>query len=172
PDQHGAVGAGGMFRVLCRDNADDTPELRISHRVVDPHDRAAADALREGRIAEALAELEAGGHLHVVTDEVDLYLDLLQRWWQSRQAGVEHPMVDRRNHTRWQLNRLAHCLLQVTGDVAEDEVVAANDRRFSVGDHVVARRGDRDLHPSGQSKNYVRNGATGTVVAVRKHRND
>ncbi len=171
PDQHGAVGAGGMFRVVCEESSEDTPELRSSHRVENPHDRAAADALRDGRVADALAELEAAGHLHVVTDEIDLYLDLLQRWWQSRQDGTEHPMVDRRNHTRRQLNRLAHRLLQITGEVGTDEIVAANDRRFSVGDQVVARKGDRTLHVASRPKDYVRNGATGWVVAIRKHRN-
>ncbi len=170
PAQHGAVRAGGLFGVLCADG-DETPELRTSHRVVSPHDRAAADALREGRIADALAELEAAGHLHVVADEVDLYLDLLQRWWQSRVDGAEHPMVDRRNHTRWQLNRLAHRLLQISGDVGTEEIVAAHDGRFSVGDRVVARRGDRALHPPGRPRDYVRNGATGAVVAIRSYQN-
>lgn len=170
PDQHGAVGAGGMFRVLCQDDAE-TPELRISHRVSDPNDRAAADAMREGRIADALAALQAAGHLHIVTDEIDLYLDLLQRWWTARRSGSEHPMVDRRNHTRWQLNRLAHRLLQVTGDVGAEEMVASRGRRFSVGDRVVARIGDRSLHPTGRPGDYVRNGTTGTVVAMSKHRN-
>ncbi len=172
PAQHGAVGAGGMFGVLCADPGASTPELRTSHRVADPRDRAAADALREGRISEALAALEAAGHLHVVSDEVDLYLDLLQRWWSARQDGDEHPMVDRRNRTRWQLNRLAHRLLQVTGDVGREEVLAARERRFSVGDRVVARIGDRGLYPPGRPADYVRNGATGTVLALRKHRND
>ncbi len=171
PAQHGAVGAGGMFRVLCQDGEAQTPELRTSHRVLDPHDRAAADALREGRIGDALAALEAAGHLHVVRDEVDLHLDLLDRWWKARLDGREHPMVDRRNHTRRQLNRLAHRLLQVTGDVGTEEIVAAHDRRFSVGDRVVARRGDRTLHPSGRPREYVRNGANGTVVAVNTQRN-
>ncbi|HVB92038.1 MAG TPA: AAA family ATPase, partial [Acidimicrobiales bacterium] len=171
PAQHGAVCAGGMFKVLCEDPGGDTPELRRSHRVLDPHDRAAADALRDGRIADALSALEAAGHLHVVTDEVELYLDLLERWWTSRQAGDEHPMVDRRNHTRAQLNRLAHHLLQVTGEIGSEEVAAARDRRFSVGDRVVARRGDRSLYPQGHPADYVRNGARGTVVDIRRHRN-
>lgn len=172
PAQHGAVGAGGMFGVLCGDPEGNTPELRRSHRVLDPHDRAAADALRDGRIGDALGELKAAGHLHVVTDEVELYLDLLERWWASRQAGDEHPMVDRRNHTRAQLNRLAHHLLQVTGEVGSEEVAAARDRRFSVGDRVVARRGDRNLYPQGHPSDYVRNGAKGTVVDIRRHPND
>jgi conjugative relaxase-like TrwC/TraI family protein len=171
PAQHGSVGAGGMFGVLCRAGADHTPELRTSHRVEDAADRDAADALRDGRIADALAALDAAGHLHVVADEVEVFLDLLDRWWRSRQAGHEHPMVDRRNHTRWQLNRLAHRLLQVTGEVGAEEVVAAHDRRFSVGDRVVARKGDRSLHPPDRPRDYVRNGATGTVVAIRQYRN-
>lgn len=171
PDQHGAVGAGGMFRVLCQDAPEHTPELRTSHRVANPHDRAAADALRDGRVADALAELEAAGHLHMVTDEIDLYLDLLDRWWQSRRDGAEHPMVDRRNHTRWQLNRLAHRLLQHTGEVGADEIAAAHDRRFAVGDRVVARRGDRTLHPARRPHDYVRNGALGTITAVRPRKN-
>lgn len=171
PAQHGSVAAGGMFSVLCRAGAEHTPELRTSHRVEDPADREAADALRDGRVADALARLDAAGHLHVVADEVELFLDLLERWWRSRQAGQEHPMVDRRNHTRWQLNRLAHRLLQATGEVGAEEVVAAHDRRFSVGDRVVARKGDRSLHPPERPQDNVRNGATGTVVAIRKHRN-
>jgi len=170
PAQHGAVGAGGMFRVLCQEGDSRTPELRTSHRVLDPHDRAAADALREGRIADALAALDVAGHLHVVRDEVDLHLDLLDRWWKARQDGSDHPMVDRRNRTRHQLNRLAHRLLQVTGEVGTDEIVASHDRRFSVGDRVVARSGDRTLHPSGRPGDYVRNGANGTVVRLSKHR--
>ena len=161
-----------MFGVLCADDRAHTPELQTSHRVVNPRDRAAAEALREGRIADALAELEAAGHLHVVSDEVDLYLDLLERWWLARRDGDEHPMVDRRNRTRWQLNRLAHRLLQVTGDVGREEIVAARDRRFSVGDRVVARVGERALHPAGRPADYVRNGATGTVTAIIKRRND
>ncbi len=172
PAQHGAVGAGGMFSVLCRDASAQTPELQTSHRVVDVHDRAAADALRDGRIAEALAELQAAGHLHVVSDEIDLYVDLLDRWWLARQNGDEHPMVDRRNRTRWQLNRLAHRLLQATGEVGQQEIAASRERRFSVGDRVVARIGDRTLFPTGHPADYVRNGATGTVVALRKQRND
>lgn len=165
PAQHGAVAAGGMFSVLCDEGAQ-TPELRTSHRVSDPHDRAAADALRDGRIADALGELDAAGHLHVVTNEVDLYLHLLERWWDSRQAGAEHPMVDRRNHTRHQLNRLAHRLLRLAGEVGSDEIVGADGRCFSVGDRVVARVGDRSLHPPGRQRDYVRNGATGVVVAL------
>jgi ATP-dependent exoDNAse (exonuclease V) alpha subunit len=67
---------------------------------------------------------------------------------------------------RRQLNRLAHQLLQATGQISRDEIPAAGDRAFSVGDRVIARTPDRDLHPPRQPDAYVRNGALGTVLAL------
>ena len=166
PAQHGAVEAGGMFRVLCQRHPAHTPQLTVTHRVQDPHDRAAADALRAGDIAAALDHLDTAGHLHIVDDELDFYRQALGRWWAAHQAGLEHPIVDRRNTVRRQLNRLAHRLLQATGEISRDEIPASGDRRFSVGDRVIARAPDRDLHPPGQPDAYVRNGALGTVLAL------
>jgi ATP-dependent exoDNAse (exonuclease V) alpha subunit len=37
PAQHGAVEAGGMFRVLCQHHPTHTPQLTVTHRVRDPH---------------------------------------------------------------------------------------------------------------------------------------
>jgi ATP-dependent exoDNAse (exonuclease V) alpha subunit len=136
------------------------------HRVQDPHDRAAADALRASDIATALDHLDAAGHLHLVDDELDFYRQALTRWWAARQAGREHPIVDRRNSVRRQFNRLAHRLLQATGQISRNEMPASGDRRFSVGDRVIARTPNRDLHPPGQPDAYVRNGALGTVLAL------
>ena len=166
PAQHGAVQAGGMFRVLCQHHPTHTPQLTVTHRVQDPRDRAAADALRAGDIAAALDHLDTAGHLHIVDNEVDFYRQALARWWAAHQAGREHPIVDRRNTVRRQLNRLAHRLLQTTGQISRDEIPATGDRRFSVGDRVIARNPDRDLHPPGQPDAYVRNGALGTVLAL------
>jgi conjugative relaxase-like TrwC/TraI family protein len=166
PAQHGAIAAGGMFRVLCERHRRHTPELTATHRVQDPHDRAAAEALRAGHIDQALDHLAAAGHLHVVGDDLAMYRQVLARWWDSHRAGLEHPMVDRRNSTRRQLNRLAHLLRQVHGAIGTDEIVATGDRRFSVGDRVTARAPNRDLYPPGDRAAYVRNGALGTVTAV------
>ncbi|QYG95782.1 relaxase domain-containing protein (plasmid) [Iamia sp. SCSIO 61187] len=167
PAQHGAVPAGGMFRVLCERHPPTTPELRTTHRVRHPDDRAAAEALRDGRIGEALDHLEAAGHLHIASDDLAMYRQILGRWWDAHQAGLAHPMVDRRNATRRQLNRLAHHLLRAHGQVAVDEVPASDDRRFSIGDRVTARAPDRSLHVPGDRRAYVRNGALGTITATR-----
>jgi conjugative relaxase-like TrwC/TraI family protein len=170
PAQHGAIAAGGMFRVLCERHRRHTPELTITHRVRDSHDRAAAEALRAGRIDQALDHLAAAAHLHIVGDDLAMYRQVLARWWDSHRSGLDHPMVDRRNNTRRQLNRLAHLLRQVHGEIDTDEIIASSERRFSVGDRVTARAPNRDLHPPGDRTAYVRNGALGTVTGIQRHK--
>jgi ATP-dependent exoDNAse (exonuclease V) alpha subunit len=93
---------------------------------------------------------------------------MLSRWRDAHLRGDDHPMVDRRNVTRHRLNRLAHTVLRANGEVGEAELVASGDRRFSVGDRVAARRPARDLHPDGNRKAYVRNGAQGTVTSLHE----
>jgi hypothetical protein len=166
PAQHGAIAAGGMFRVLCERHPHHTPELTTTHRLQHPQDRAAAEALRRGRGDQALDLLAAAGHLHVVGDDLTMYRHVLARWWDAHRAGLEHPMVDRRNTTRRQLNRLAHVLRQVNGELGTDEILASGDRRFALGDRITARAPSRDLHVAGDCRAYIRNGAIGTVVAV------
>jgi ATP-dependent exoDNAse (exonuclease V) alpha subunit len=170
PAQHGAIAAGGMFRVLCERHRRHTPELTVTHRLRDPHDRAAAEALRAGHIDHALDHLAAAGHLHIVGDDLAIFRQVLARWWDSHRVGLDHPMVDRRNSTRRQLNRLAHFLRQVNGEIDTNEILAAGERRFSVGDRVTARAPNRDLHPPGDRAAYVRNGALGTVTAIHRDR--
>ncbi len=166
PAQHGAVEAGGMFRVLCERHESDVPQLTRTRRLRDPHDRAAADHLREGDIAAALDELDAAGHLHIVDDDFHAYTRPLTRWWDAHRAGQIHPMVSRRNDVRCALNRLAHHLRRAAGEIGTDEIPAAGDRRFSTGDRVIARIPNRHLHPPGRPSAYVRNGATGTITAL------
>lgn len=168
PAQHGAIAAGGMFRVLCERHPALTPELSTTHRLQHPDDRAAAEALRQGHIDEAFDHLAAAGHLHVVGDDLTMYRHVLGRWWDAHRNGDDHPMVDRRNATRRQLNRLAHLLRRVNGELGADEIAASGDRTFAVGDRVTARAPNRTLHVAGNPKAYVRNGALGTIVAVHR----
>ena len=95
-----------------------------------------------------------------------MYRQVLGRWWDAHLAGLDHPMVDRRNSTRRQLNRLAHELRRVHGEVGDQEVIASGDRRFSVGDRVTARAPARHLHVADDRHAYVRNGALGTMTAI------
>lgn len=168
PAQHGSVAAGGMFRALCEAHPELTPELRESRRLRHLGDRTAVDALRAGDVAGALDALHDAGHLHLAANDAELYARLLTRWWTERQAGRPHPLVERSNHRRTQLNRLARRLLQSQGTVASDEIEASGSRAFSVGDEVMARRGNRDLHPDGNPDAYVRNGARGVVTGITR----
>jgi hypothetical protein len=169
PDQHGAVAAGGMFRHLCEAAPEATPELSQVHRVRHGADREAARLLRMGRSHQALALLAQAGHLHLAESDLELYVGMLQRWWEAHQADERHPMVDRRHATRRVLNRLARELRRANGELGHDEVVASGGRRFAVGDRVVARMAARHLHAPGNPTAYVRNGAAGTVIEVRRH---
>ncbi|MGZ7019239.1 MAG: hypothetical protein ACXVL8_18885 [Acidimicrobiia bacterium] len=81
-------------------------------------------------------------------------------------------MVDRRNTTRRQLNRFAHLLRRVNGDLGTNEIAPSGDRAFAVGDRVTARAPNRDLHVTGDRRAYVRNGALGTIVAVHHDRRE
>ena len=166
PDQHGAVAAGGMFRYLCATHPEETPELATTHRVRGHADREAARLLRDGKPHKALAVLSDAGQLHVADNDVDLYLGMLRNWWDAHLNGETHPMVDRRHHTRRVLNRLARQLRRANGELGSTELEASGGRRFATGDQVVARMVARDLHVEGDPAAYVRNGATGTVVAV------
>jgi conjugative relaxase-like TrwC/TraI family protein len=170
PAQHGAIAAGGMFRVLCEHHPQQTPELITTHRLQHPNDRAAAEALRERRVDDAFDLLAAAGHLHVVGDDLTMYRHVLGRWWDAHRQGLDHPMVDRRNTTRQQLNRLAHLLRRVHGELGDAQMTASGERVFAVGDRVIARAPNRDLHVRGDRSAYVRNGAIGTVTNVQQHR--
>jgi excisionase family DNA binding protein len=101
-----------------------------------------------------------------------MYRHVLGRWWDAHRDGHDHPMVDRRNTTRRELNRLAHRLRQVNGEIGSEEIVASGDRRFSVGDRITARTPNRHLHPDGNRKGYVRNGTLGTVIEIRPDQTD
>jgi conjugative relaxase-like TrwC/TraI family protein len=169
PAQHGAIAAGGMFRVLCERHPRHTPELATTHRLRDERDREAAEALRDGRIDDAFDLLAMAGHLHVVPDDLAMYRQVLGRWWDTHRAGLDHPMVDRRNSTRRQLNQLAHLLRRVHGELGDKEIAASGGRTFAIGDRVCARAPNRNLHVDGNRNAYVRNGALGTVTNVHNN---
>jgi conjugative relaxase-like TrwC/TraI family protein len=166
PAQHSAVTPGGMFRVLCEHHRALTPELAESRRLQHPADRAAAEHLRAGRVSEALATLHDAGHLSYAADDAALYAKLLDSWWRDHQAGRPHPLVERSNYRRRQLNRLARRLLQADGQLGPDLISASGGRAFAIGDRVTARRPARHLHPDQRPESYVRNGMAGTVVAA------
>jgi conjugative relaxase-like TrwC/TraI family protein len=166
PAQHGSVAAGGMFAALCRLRPTAVPVLADNRRQTSEVDRYVVDAVRAGRVAEALAALRQAGQLTEVRRADALYAAMVTRWLAARRAGEGHPMIDRRNRTRRILNAVAHRVLQAEGEVGVAGLVTTDGREFCVGDEVVARRPARALHPAGDKRSYVRNGSRGRVLAV------
>jgi len=77
-------------------------------------------------------------------------------------------MVHGRNRQRRVLNTLAQLLLIADGTVNASQCAVLGDgRRLCVGDQVVARHGDRKIHPIGNRNGWMRNGTTGPVADVR-----
>lgn len=166
PAQHGSVAAGGMFAALCRRRPTAVPVLADNRRQTSDVDRFVVDAVRAGRVAEALAALRQAGQLTEVRRADELYAAMVTRWLAARRAGDGHPMIDRRNRTRRILNAVAHRVLQAEGEVGSAGLVTTDGREFCVGDEVVARRPARELHPTGDKRAYVRNGSRGRVLAL------
>ncbi|MGH9137912.1 MAG: MobF family relaxase [Acidimicrobiales bacterium] len=166
PAQHGAVAAGGMFAALCRRRPQAVPVLKENRRQTTAVDRYVVDAVRAGRVAEAIAALRSAGQLTEVRDADGLYAAMVTRWLAARRAGEAHPMIDRRNRTRRILNAVAHRVLQSDGEVEETGLRTSDGREFCAGDEVVARRPARDLHPPDAPRSYVRNGSRGRVVSA------
>ncbi len=171
PAQHGAVAAGGMFAALCRRRPAAVPVLKENRRQTTAVDRYVVDAVRAGRVAEAVAALRSAGQLTEVRDADGLYAAMVTRWLAARRAGEGHPMIDRRNRTRRILNAVAHQVLQAEGDVGTTGLCADDGREFCVGDEVVTRRPARDLHPPGAPRSYVRDSGRRASALIATYTN-
>jgi hypothetical protein len=168
PAQHGSIPAGGSFtHIVTHSPASDIPQLTTARRLLDPGEQARAELVRGGRISDALDALQASGQLILSDRDVDTYAAMLDRWHHHRQAGDPHPMVHGRNRQRRLLNQLAQAILAADGTVDLHRAVATSDgRRLAVGDEVIARHGDRRIHPPQRPAAWMRNGTTGRIVAI------
>lgn len=165
PAQHHSVTAGGCWSYLV--GRADTPELATVHRLRDEGERRRAEAVRGGGPSEVLAELEAAGQLVWSDSDQQTYAAMIERWYQARGDGAAHPMVHGRNRERRLLNHVAQQVLIGDGVVDDGQAVQLSDgRRLFVGDEVIARHGDRRIHPDGDPKRWMRNGTTGTITAI------
>jgi hypothetical protein len=168
PAQHGSVPAGGSFAELVDTFETRTPQLETVRRLTDAGERRRADLVRNGRVDEALIELEAGGQLVLTDSDHDTQAAIVARWYEQRAAGRAHPMVHGRNLQRRQLNSLAQRILIADGDVDGSCFAAlADGRRLCVGDQVVARHGDRSIHPASDRNAWMRNGTRGQIIDIR-----
>jgi len=167
--QHGSVPAGGSFAQLVELGGDDTPELTEVRRLRDPAQCRRSELVRSGQIIRALDELQESGQLVLTDSDAETYAAMLDRWYVHRRSGDDHPMVHGRNRQRRLLNQIAQAVLAADGTVDLEHAVTLSDgRRLCLGDDVIARHGDRSVHPDSDGSAWMRNGTTGRIIAVHR----
>jgi conjugative relaxase-like TrwC/TraI family protein len=175
PAQHGAVPAGGLWRVLVDEHPEDTPrltELRRQRGADMEPVRGALEDYREGKVHIALQRLDADGRV-VEGDDAEEILDrLVADWYGDRQHRRDHPtepassMVAEHHVERRELNRRARLLLAGDGTL-HGPALTVEGVEFSAGDEVIARTQSRELRPAGGDRHsFVRNGTRGVVRQV------
>jgi len=164
PDQHGSVDVGGVFRRLCAERGDGLVALVDNNRQDDHSERLAIEDYREGHVAEALARYDLDGKIVRSRTAGESFDAIVSDWYAARLHGSTDPMIAGPNSTRRALNDRARVLLIASGEL-EGPALTVAGREFMVGDEVVARRNDRSLRAAG-SREFVKNGSTGTVRAI------
>ena len=152
-----SVQAGGWFTTLARELGG--PELRTVIRQRDAQERAALEALHDGRPDEYIEFKQRQGALAVHADERGAMRELLAEWDAARAAhGLDDiVMIAPDNATRASLNEQARARL-IAGGILGSEAVVIAGVEFRVGERVIARRNDRYRD--------VDNGTRATVRAI------
>lgn len=171
PAQHGAVEAGGMWAHLVQHHSDRTPRLTENRRQAT---EAMADIrlanldYRSGRIAEAITRLETNQRIVTASTSGELLDQLAADWYVDRKTNPEASsrMIAEHHRERRALNARAQQLLRSDGTLTGPGV-QIGDATFHVGDEVIARAPNRNLHPANDRTAYVRNGTTGTIAGIQ-----
>ncbi len=160
--QLSSVQAGGWLAALS--GRVGARELREVMRQRDPLERRALAGVHQGEPDTYLQLKQSHGQLHVFTaEEPGLKAEetLVERWMDARGrcGGEQAAMICRDNARRERLNGLARARLRERGELGES--IQIGERRWAVGERVIARRNDRvrDLD----------NGMRGTVDSVDEH---
>ena len=148
------IDAGGSFAALA--HLLDAVELTENRRQAEAWERDALAELRHGNPDVALAAYEAHDRLHQADTADGVRERLVDDWWAARQAGGHHLMVAARHADVDDLNRRARRRLTAAG--ALDDEVTIGERRFAVGDDVLATRNDYRI--------MIFNGTRATITGI------
>jgi conjugative relaxase-like TrwC/TraI family protein len=170
PEQAQPVGAGGWHHLVDEAVGGHAELIRVV-RQRDPADRAACQAIRDGRAPVALASLQARGRLHLAPDRSTAVKELVHAWDRHRRAhGLEGVAIvtDTDNVTVDTLNALCQAKRQANGELTGPSVTVA-DRAHSRCERVYAGDRVRFVRPyraGDELRTYVPNGTAGHVLAV------
>jgi conjugative relaxase-like TrwC/TraI family protein len=170
PEQAQPVGAGGWHQLVDQaigGHAALTTVIRQRHR----QDREVCAAIRNGHAAQALADLQARGRLHLSTDRSTAIKELVHAWDRQRHArGLEGVAIvtDTDNATIDTLNALCQAKRRAARELPGPAVtitdqVTGRCELLHVGDRVRFVRPYLDRESYG---GYVANGTGGRVRTV------
>ncbi len=170
PEQAQPVGPGGWQRLVDQAIGGHAELTRVV-RQRDPADRAACQAIREGRAPQALASLHARGRLHLAPDRSTAVKEVVHAWNQHRRArGLDGVAVvtDTDNRTVDTLNALCQAKREANGELTGPAVTVV-DRAHGRREHLYAGDRVRFVGPyraNDDLRTYVPNGTAGHVQAV------
>jgi conjugative relaxase-like TrwC/TraI family protein len=167
PRQLPEIDAGGMFRALIARHG--AVELLDNRRQLDPWEQVALDELRHGDVGAAIEAFDKAGSIVVATTDEQTRELLVAGWWRHRQQWEQLAARDpekkllpmMRAYRRVdveEFNVRGRAMLATSGRLSGPEIVAANGRRFAVGDSVAFLLNKYKLD--------LLNGDIGQVVAV------
>ena len=172
PRQLRGVGVGSMFGYLHQ--LLDGPRLSENRRQRDADERAALDAFRAGRHAEALHTWARKGGV-VATETADEAVSAMVAVWLRVREGASDPhtltaglvMLAATNDQVTRINQATQAVRHAKGELGAGStfrLLGGRDTRFHVGDLVLIRRNDR--HQQAVRGDDVLNGYRGVVTAI------
>lgn len=148
------IEAGGAFAALA--HYLDAVELTENRRQHHAWERDALAELHHGNPDVALAAYQAHDRLHQADTSDQVREQLVDDWWAARHAGGRHLMVAARHADVDDLNRRARHRLAAVGILTDE--VSIGERRFAVGDDVLATRNDYRI--------MIFNGTRATITGI------
>jgi len=159
------LAAGGAFRALA--HRLETIELTVNRRQTAAWERAALDELRAGEPTQAIEAYQAAGRITSNPGAAEQRAALVSDWWQSAHLSTgevdrEVVMLAVRRADVTELNRLGRQQMRaaglLTGPSLHTRTPDGQDRAFSAGDLVIARRNSY--------RGGLINGERGLITAV------
>ncbi len=160
--QHSSVAAGGGFEYILSKRP--AARLTENRRQIDPIDRAAIQAVREGRARDALKAHEEQGLLSVADTRHQAITDLFIRY--KRSDAWKQP---ERSLVITETNRDAETLNAIIqSERRKDGLLGKSGLAMPTADGLVLHRGDRVRFTKNDKTLQVKNGDIGTVVSVNR----
>jgi conjugative relaxase-like TrwC/TraI family protein len=165
------IDAGGAFRGLADHLG--AVELHEVRRQGAEWDREALSRLRAGEVEAWADAYRDHGRLVARPTANELRATLVDDWWEAARTGESDAvMIAHRRSDVAELNALARMRMHRDGRLGVEEV-AAGERRFAIGDRVVARRNDRRAGVvNGMRAELVAVDAERRTVSLRSHNGD